>query len=180
MNIFNQLLELLQDEWEEELVIQRNEYLVRKHEITTHIYWVESGSLRVYVEDQEEEHTIRFGYKNSLLTALDSFLTGKPTSFYIQALKKSRLKILSKEKFQDIMQATEANRELWNTVLEGFVYQQLERELDLITYTPQKRFERLLQRSPQVFQEIPQKYIASYLRMTPETLSRILKGGNTI
>ena len=51
----------------------------------------------------------------------------------------------------------------------------LEREVDLITYSPQKRFERVFERSPQLFQEIPQKYIASYLRMTPETLSRILK-----
>ena len=52
-------------------------------------------------------------------------------------------------------------------------YEELEN--DLIIYSPQKRFERVFKRSPQLFQEIPQKYIASYLRMTPETLSRILK-----
>jgi CRP-like cAMP-binding protein len=51
----------------------------------------------------------------------------------------------------------------------------MERENDLIIYSPQKRVERVFKRSPQLFQEIPQKYIASYLRMTPETLSRILK-----
>ncbi|WP_338126498.1 hypothetical protein [Tenacibaculum piscium] len=64
---------------------------------------------------------------------------------------------------------------IWMRLLESFMYQQIEREIDLITYSPQKRFNRVFKRSPQLFQEIPQKYIASYLRMTPETLSRILK-----
>ena len=50
----------------------------------------------------------------------------------------------------------------------------MERELDLLTSSPHERIQRVLKRSPQVFQEIPAKYIASYLRMTPETLSRIL------
>ncbi|WP_369806592.1 hypothetical protein [Tenacibaculum finnmarkense] len=59
--------------------------------------------------------------------------------------------------------------------LNDFMYQQIEREIDLITYSPQKRFNRIFKRSPKLFQEIPQKYIASYLRMAPETLSRILK-----
>ncbi len=49
-----------------------------------------------------------------------------------------------------------------------------EREIDLLTQSPQERIERIRKRSPQVFQEIPHKYIASYLRMSPETLSRLL------
>ena len=64
---------------------------------------------------------------------------------------------------------------LWKQILELLVYQQMEREIDLLTYSPQKRYERVLQRSPQLFQEIPSKYIASYLRMSPETLSRLKK-----
>ena len=176
MSVFNQLLNLLDGKWEKEMVVHRNEYLIRKHEVETHLYYVENGSLRVYIEDNQEEHTIRFGYKNSVITALDSFLTGEATTFYIQAIKKSTLKAISKATFYELMQSTEVHRNVWNQMLKGFVYQQIEREIDLLTYTPQKRFERLLQRSPQVFQEIPQKHIASYLRMTPETLSRILKG----
>ena len=73
------------------------------------------------------------------------------------------------------MNASPENKEVWLQLLQEFVHQQIERENDLITFSPQKRFERVFKRSPQLFQEIPQKYIASYLRMTPETLSRILK-----
>lgn len=175
MNFYQKLLEILEHNWEKEIVLKRNEYLVTKLEVNTNLYLVEEGSLRVFIDDEEEEHTIRFGYKNSIITALDCFLTDKPTEFYIQALKRCRLKMISKKSFHQLMQSSEENKKVWEQLLQSFVYQQIEREIDLITYSPQKRFERVLERSPQVFQEIPLKYIASYLRMTPETLSRIFK-----
>lgn len=175
MDFYNQLIEILSSNWEQEIVLRRNEYLIEKGSVNTDLFLVEEGSLRVFIEDEEEEHTIRFGYKNSIITALDSFLTEKPTKFYIQALKKSKLKMISRNNFNELMQSSEKSRKVWEQLLQSFVYQQIEREIDLITYSPQKRVENVLKRSPQVFQEIPLKYIASYLRMTPETLSRILK-----
>ncbi len=175
MNIHDKLLSVLSDKWESEVLLKRNDFLVRKNVIDTNLYFVVEGSLRIFIEDETEEHTIRFGYKNSIIAALDCFLTHKPTQFYIQALKKSHLKVLSKKYFNEVMRSSDENKNIWEQMLQGFVYQQIEREVDLITYSPQKRFERVLHRSPKLFQEVPLKHIASYLRMTPETVSRILK-----
>jgi hypothetical protein len=58
-------------------------------------------------------------------------------------------------------------------LLESLITQQIEREIDLLITSPSERLNRVLERSPNLFQEVPLKYIASYLRMTPETLSRI-------
>jgi len=174
-NPLESLLLQLENYWEKEIVLKRNDFLVNQGDKNTNLYFVNEGSLRVFIEDEIEEHTIRFGYKNSIITALDCFLTDKPTSFYIQALKKCSLKVISKKAYMKVITSSKENEAIWLKLLESFVYQQIEREIDLITYSPQKRFERVFKRSPQVFQEIPQKYIASYLRMTPETLSRILK-----
>jgi len=66
-----------------------------------------------------------------------------------------------------------ASQRQYIALLETLVVQQMERELDLLTPSPLGRLARVQQRSPHLFQEIPLKYIASYLRMTPETLSRI-------
>lgn len=169
------LLNELENQWSHSITLKRNEFLVQKNTVHTDLYFVEEGSLRVFIEDEIEEHTIRFGYRNSIITALDCFLTGQPTSFYIQAIKACKLKVISKEDYMRFINSKSEYQEVWKNLLENFVYQQIEREIDLITYSPQKRFERVFKRSPQLFQEIPQKYIASYLRMTPETLSRILK-----
>lgn len=163
------------DLWEENLTIKRNEYITVKGKIDTNLYFVLSGSLRVFIVDNSEELTIRFGYQNSFITALDSFISEKPTDYYIQAIKKTTLKIISKQNYYNFIRSSAENSSLWYNIMEQLIYQQMEREIDILTTSPVERYKRVLKRSPQLFQEIPHKYIASYLRMTPETLSRIKK-----
>jgi len=79
------------------ITIERNEFLKVKGSIDTNLYFVESGSLRIFVLDDYEEQTIRFGYKDNLIVALDSFLTGKPSDLFIQAIKKTILKVVAKQ-----------------------------------------------------------------------------------
>ena len=161
--------------WDKTITLERNEYLKVKGTIDTNIYLVLSGSLRIFVIDEYEEHTIRFGYQNNMITALDSYLTEKPSEFYIQAIKKTTVKSISKQKYTDFIESSLEYKKIWLNILESFVLQQMERERDILTSSPIERYQRVLKRSPQLFQEIPNKYIASYLRMTPETLSRIKK-----
>lgn len=163
------------DLWEEDRILKRNEYLNVKGRINTDLFYVVSGSLRIYVLDDVEEHTIRFGYRNSFFAALDSFITEQPSAYYIQAIKKTELKVVSKDAFMNLINSSVENQKLWQEIMGVLTFQQMERELDLLTSSPQERYNRVLKRSPQLFQEIPNKYIASYLRMTPETLSRIKK-----
>lgn len=160
---------------EKTITLKRNEYLKVKGSIDTHIYFVESGSLRVFVFDNADEQIIRFGYMGDILVSLDSFLTEKPSDFIIQAIKKTKLSVVSKKRFMQFIQSTEQNRERWIQILEDLVLQQMEREKDILTTSPKERYNRVLTRSPRLFQEIPNKYIANYLRMSPETLSRLKK-----
>ena len=177
MNPISNMIESINKKelWDKELEIERNEYLKVKGTVDTNIYFVKSGSLRIFVLDEHEEHTIRFGYKNNLIASLDSFIHEKPSDFYIQALKKTTVKVIRKENYVAFIESSLANKKLWISILESFVLQQMERERDILTSSPTERYQRVLKRSPQLFQEIPHKYIASYLRMTPETLSRIKK-----
>jgi len=84
-------------------------------------------------------------------STVDYFFTGRPKLAY--------------EDNESLMQYTQ--------LLENLITQQIEREIDLLTDSPSERLHRVLNRSPDLFQQIPLKYIASYLRMSPETLSRI-------
>lgn len=160
---------------ERTLTLERNEYLKQKGSIDTNVYLVVSGSLKVFILDEYEEQIVRFGYKGNLIAALDSFLTEKTSDFYIQAIKKTILKVITKKQIEHFLQSDEKNKILWRSILEDLVLQQMEREVDLLTASPKLRYQRVLMRSPQLFQEIPGKYIANYLRMSPETLSRLKK-----
>lgn len=156
------------------ILIERNEFLKVKGSIDTNIYYIESGSVRIFVLDEYQEQTIRFGYKENLIVSLDSFLTGKPSDLIIQAIKKTVIKVVSKQQIDKFLE-TESNRNLWIKILENLVIQQMEREIDILTNSPKERYERVLKRSPQLFQEIPNRHIANYLRMSAETLSRLKK-----
>jgi CRP-like cAMP-binding protein len=161
--------------WENELFLKRNEYLKVKGSIDTNLYFITSGTLRIYVVEEQEEHIIRFGYKDNFIAALDSFISEKPSDLYIQALKKTELKVIKKTTFMNFVESSEENIKVWLAMLGELIFQQMERERDILTTSPVERYKRVLARSPQLFQEIPNKYIASYLRMTPETLSRVKK-----
>jgi CRP-like cAMP-binding protein len=156
------------------ITIDRNDFLKVKGSIDTNLYFIESGSVRIFVLDENEERIIRFGYKENLIVSLDSFLTGKPSDLFIQAIKKTVVKVVHKKQIESFLE-TESNRSLWTTILENLVVQQMEREIDILTNSPKERYERVLKRSPQLFQEIPNRHIANYLRMSAETLSRLKK-----
>lgn len=165
----------IEDLFDRIITIERNEYLKVKVSSDTNIYFVDSGSLRIYFLDDYVEQIIRFGYEKDLIVSLDSFLTEKPSDFYIQAVKKTVVKVIPKKKFIDFINLNEKNKEFYSKILEDLVLQQIEREIDILTTSPQLRFERVLKRSPKLFQEIPNKHIANYLRMSPETFSRLKK-----
>ena len=170
MHLFDKILEELPHK---RLDLKRGAYLVMEGQTDQNIYFVVEGAFCMTWSTAEEEHVIRLGYKGSMMAALASFMTGKPSVLSIKALRKSTVLKITKADFNIFLSKSEENMQLYVRLLEDSVTQQLEREMDILTESPTERYQRVLARSPHIFQEIPAKYIASYLRMTPETLSRI-------
>jgi len=175
MNLIQQITNSINeaDLWYKTLKLTRGQYLKVNGSTDTNLYYIISGSLKIFFEDEFEEQILRLGYKGNIIAALDSFISEQPSDLYIQALKATELKVITKASFKKWIGLNEANRTMWQAVTELLIYEQIEREKDILTQSPLARYQRVLKRSPQLFQEIPNKYIASYLRMTPETLSRI-------
>lgn len=165
-------MEFLNELKSKRIILERNAFL---NDVQNDIVFVESGSLKVAINNDGEEQIIRFGYKNDYIVFLDSFISQKPTIFEIQAIKRTSLSVILKKDFEEKIKHSSSALLIWNHILEQLVLQQIEREVDLLTKSPMERYKRVLRRSPQLFQEIPHKHIANYLRMTPETLSRLKK-----
>lgn len=158
---------LLPDNFDSKITLKKGEYLFCAGDINTVLYYIVNGCVQLYILDQSEERIIRFGYKGSYICALDSLLTQLPTIYYLQAIRQTEVLISSKENTTLLLQDIEGIKQL--------LLQFQEREIDLLTEAPIDRYKRVLERSPLLFQEVPQRYIAKYLRMTPETLSRLKK-----
>lgn len=161
------------DLFHQTIVLKRGDHLHLAGETNTNIYYVVSGTLRTYVLVNDEEQIIRFGYQGDYVAAIDSFVSGKPTILYGQALRKCTVRLIRKSAYQAQLAADPELARLWQKIMAWMITGQLEREIDLLTNDPAERYRRVLARSPRLFQEIPARHIANYLRMTPETLSRI-------
>jgi CRP-like cAMP-binding protein len=161
-NLFHKTIEL-----------KRGDHLHYAGETNTSIYYVAAGTLQTYVLVNDEEQIIRFGYQGDYVAAMDSFIGGGPTILYSQALRKCTVRMIRKTEYAAQLAADSELNRLWQKIMSWMITGQLEREIDLLTNDPAERYRRVFERSPQLFQEIPAKYIANYLRMTPETLSRI-------
>ena len=170
---FIEKLMLLVKEATEQRTISKAELLLREGEVEKNLYYIEKGAVRIFLLTEHEEHTIRLGYEGSFINSLSSFIKGTPSEFYIEAIRKTTVTVIPKEQLLKIVYQDEESLKQYCFFMEMVITQLVEREIDLLTVSPTERLKRVLERSPNVFQEVPLKYIASYLRMTPETLSRL-------
>jgi CRP-like cAMP-binding protein len=173
-NFFQDLMTLFQTDGIAKSLV-KDELLLKEGQVENSLYLIESGAVRVFLLSELEETNIRFGYSGSMINSLASFLRQAPSEFYIEALRKTEIRILSRTQILNFIHQSPAHLEGYTAFIESAFAQQIDREIDLLTPSPADRLERVLKRSPNLFQEIPLKHIASYLRMTPETLSRIRK-----
>lgn len=159
--------------WKKRVQLNRYDFLIRQGQVEQGLYFVVSGALRIYFPLPDEEICVGFGHPNTLLVSFPSFVDAKPSAYYIQALRRSELLGISKTDFMQLMARHPNIRRFWYQELERALVGKIEREVDLLLPEPEQRLQRVMQRSPHLFQHIPKKYIASYLRMSPETLSRL-------
>ena len=154
---------------------KRGEFLCALGQVEKGLYLILKGAVRAFYFDGAEEQSIRFGYENSVINSMKSFFDESPSEIEIQALRETEVLVLPREDYLAFISSSFEAMQAHIQVINLLMLSMLERETDLLITSPKARYERVLARSPQLFQEIPLKYIASYLRMTPETLSRLRK-----
>ena len=141
------------------------------------LYFIEKGIVRLYVEATEinPESNIGFGYQNSIITSFNSFISQKPSQLNIQALTDCEIKYISKSTLDQLIESHQEISNWYRILMEKTLSGHINRQIELLTLSPLQRYQVFLNRSGNLVNSIPLKHIASYLRMTPETLSRIRK-----
>jgi CRP-like cAMP-binding protein len=159
--------------WKQTGTIKRHDYLIQKDQVETNLFFIIEGTLRIYYPYQDEEICVGFAYPGNVICSYPSFIKQKPSAYYIQALSSLSYVAIKQRDFYALFDEHPKIERAWRLLQEDALMGKIERETEMLTYTAEERYARLLERSPHIFQHIPRKYIASYLRMSPETLSRL-------
>ena len=163
--------------WQRTIKLKRGEPLVLPATVDRNLYRVDHGMLVSCREVGGSQQYMRFGYAGDYVMSLDSYITGQPTAYTLQALRRTEVAVASYPAYESWLQQDPTHAAAWEAGKGWLILGLMEREVDLLTTSPEERYHRVLARSPRLFQEVPARYIANYLRMTPETLSRLKKNG---
>lgn len=152
-----------------------NELIISKGQVENYLSFIDKGIVRYYVLTLDKQITIDFAFKKSFYCAYDSFYNRSKTAIFIEALTDTQLYSISYKDLQNLYTSCENTKKLGRLATEYLLLKKVKREIALLTKSPQERYEELLTQHPKYILQIPLKYLASYLGVVPETLSRIRK-----
>jgi CRP-like cAMP-binding protein len=147
--------------------------LLREGEISRRAYFIDKGCLRTWFNHDGKEITFQFFFEGQGVSSFESFWTQQPSLYYIETIEPCVLQYIQKKDYETIIaNVPEIKDVVLQTTFQRMTdYQKL--FLSRIRDNPQKRYAALLHDHPQIVQRVPQHYIASYLGITPVSLSRL-------
>jgi CRP-like cAMP-binding protein len=156
--------------------LPRKALLLKEGQLCKYFYYVHSGTLRAYCTDvRGRESTIMFAPADWWVTDMYCFLNGRKAMMYIEALEESEVFQLSRPQFEEMMDRC-PKLERWFRILmqNAYTREQL-RAIDNLSLSAEEQYVRFVEKYPLIAKQVTQKQIASYLGVTPEFLSTILK-----
>lgn len=151
--------------------LQKKCYILKQGEISDRLFFVVSGSLRCFTNTQDHEMTVNFFTENNWVADLESLLIQQPSMNNIITLERSELFFITLHDIHALTDIYPSFRML-NALLRDITIPTTHLAA-ITTKSPDERFKDLLLHKPDWINRFPQKYIASYLGITPETLSRV-------
>ncbi len=154
--------------------LRKKQYLLQEGDVCRSIAFVEKGILKAYsVDEKGSEHIIQFGLEGWIISDLYSFLTEEPATYNIDAIEDSELLLISKSAHEELLQQMPKYETFTRLNITG-AYLSMQRRLTSIISSPLgERYSKFMELYPDIAQRVPQHMIASYMGLTPETLSRV-------
>jgi CRP-like cAMP-binding protein len=156
-----------------EIVLGKGEPLVAAGRTCRSLYFLQQGALRGYYLLDGKEITYWFAFAPEFVTSFHSFITGKPAVESVEALEGSILWAISKEKLTALLDRFHELERLVRLAYEHYYIRLEERFVNAQFRTATERYMQLMEQEPHLLERVPLQYIASYLGISPETLSRV-------
>lgn len=156
--------------------LRKKQFILNEGEVCKHISFVNSGCLRQYtIDNKGAEHIIQFAIEDWWVSDLHSFLSGKPAIDNIDALEDSEVLLLEKSARDNLLNSCPKMEKFFRILIEANHVATNQRISDSLSTSAEERYLNFIKTYPKIFEQVPQNQIASYLGITPQSLSRIRK-----
>lgn len=156
--------------------IRKKQFLLQEGDPCIYNAFIEKGILRSFTVDEKgNEHIVQFGLEGWWISDMASFLSGAKSTYTIEALEDSELLLLTTASLEFLMNKVPKFERYQRILLQNAYIALQARIASTLTETAEEKYTKLINAFPSIVQRVPQHMIASYLGLTPETLSRIRK-----
>jgi len=156
------------------VLYRKGDFVLRKGEIEPFIYYVIKGCLRQYVVDSNgKEHILMFSPENWVMADHESFIKDIPSQTFIDAIEETEVYTVPKQLMIDVWKNNMVMLSHSNSRLRIMAFDLQRRIIELMSSSAEERYLKFLSVYPHLANRIPLKMIASYLGITPESLSRV-------
>lgn len=155
---------------------RKGQFVLSKGQVCKHFFYVESGVLRLYgIDHLGKEHIVQFATEGWFISDRNSTYFGQPSEFFIDAVEDAKVVLLDEQFICDASEISPAFRKYNEHILQNHIRHLQNRVHLLISATAEDRYLDFIRLYPNLIQRVPQWMIASYLGITPESLSRVRK-----
>lgn len=152
---------------------QKGEYFLKEGDVCKYVGFMISGVMRYYINDDGEDKTYGFAKEYEFICNNESFLPQLPSRQNIQALEDCTLLVIGYNDLQRFYTSLKNGERFGRLVIEQVFVKNLQGLNSFYTDSPELRYEKFVKEYPDLLQRIPQYYIASYVGVKPQSLSRI-------
>ncbi len=149
------------------------DFLIRESELEEHVFFVVKGVLRKFFRRNKHEVVTQFYVEGDFAHAAVSFYTGEPSVYSIEAIEPTTCLCMRKADFELLLSQSCEFEKLYRQVLTNLYVKKDMNEYQKARQSKKERFLKFCKEQPDLLQRIPQKYLASYLEMAPETFCRL-------
>ncbi len=156
--------------------VTKDEFLLRENEYCKYTFFVENGLLRQYsIDDKGKEHTISFAPENWFVSDRESAYFNQASAYYIQALENSKVIMIDADFINLLSEKIPSFTDFNNRLLHNHIRHLQNRINMLLSSSAEERYLQFIEMYPDILMRVPQTMVASYLGITPESLSRVRK-----
>lgn len=165
--------ELCKNHFQPKRMLKR-QFLLQEGDVCRQLTFLEKGSLYSYsVDSKGNQHVLRFAFEGWWIADLQSFFTGKPSTLNIEVLEDSELLVLDRKNHEKLLKEVPSYERYHRIIVENAYVALQQRVENALGLTAEEKYARLIKHNHEFMNRVPLNLVASYLGMSPETLSRV-------
>jgi CRP-like cAMP-binding protein len=156
--------------------VRKRQYILNAGDVCQYITFVERGMLRSFTVDSEgSEYVVQFAIEGWWISDVGSFVSGKEALYNIEALEDCELLHLTKSGMEELVTQVPGMERFFRLLMQSNIVALQRRVVAYMSLSAEEKYLKLMEVAPDIMQRASQQHIASYLSITPETLSRVRK-----